>query len=149
MGGLDLGFSKLSIPLEELDTHVYVVGRTKKGKSKFLEGLLWQLIQLGQGCGVIDPHGDLANNLLKLLAFHPSGRGKRPWIEGPGNAAKIVYCEPGRSDFFTPMNVLSNSDAPYTTATNVIEAFQRTWSEELKVCAAVQKRGPSQPVAVN
>ena len=91
------------------------------GKSKFLEGLLWQLITQGQGCGLVDPHGDLANNLLKLLAFQPIGKGKRPWLSDPANAAKLLYCEPGRSDYFIPMNVLAGSDRPYTIATNVIE----------------------------
>ena len=61
--GRDLSPRKYTIPLDKLDTHVYVVGKSGTGKSKFLEGFLWQLISLGQGCGLIDPHGDLANNL--------------------------------------------------------------------------------------
>jgi hypothetical protein len=130
--GQDLGFRKFTVSLNKLDTHIYVVGQSGKGKSKFLESLLWQMVTLGQGCCVIDPHGDLANNLLKLLAFQPHGRSKRPWLEEPDNAARLVYCEPGRADYFIPMNVLyTERDHPYTVATNVIEAFQRTWSETL------------------
>jgi hypothetical protein len=120
------------VPLEKLDTHIYVVGRSGKGKSKFLEGFLWQLIGLGQGCGLIDPHGDLANNLLKLLAYQPQGEKGRPWLANPANASRFIYCEPGRGDYFVPMNVLADkADRPYTVATNVIEAFQRTWSQSL------------------
>jgi DNA helicase HerA-like ATPase len=130
--GRDLGLRKYSVPLDKLDTHLYVVGQSGKGKSKFLEGLLWQFVQLGQGCGVIDPHGDLANNLLKLLATVPQGPHKRPWLADPKNADRVIYCEPGRDDYFIPMNVLvRETERPYTIATNVIEAFQRTWSETL------------------
>jgi hypothetical protein len=39
------------LPLAAFDTHLYVVGRTKQGKSKFLQSLLHQLILQGQGCG--------------------------------------------------------------------------------------------------
>ncbi|MCI0648014.1 MAG: hypothetical protein L0332_30805 [Chloroflexi bacterium] len=131
LGPLDLGLLKWSLPLDELDTHIYVVGRSGKGKSKFLEGLLWQLINLGQGCGLIDPHGDLANHLLQLLAFQPTGREQRPWLDNPANFNRLLYCEPGRDDFFVPMNVLAGPDKPYAKASNVIEAFQRTWSHSL------------------
>jgi DNA helicase HerA-like ATPase len=130
--GRDLRISKYTVPLDNLDTHIYVVGKSGKGKSKFLEGLLWQFVQHGQGCGVIDPHGDLANNLLKLLATIPQGPAKQPWLAEPDNAARVVYCEPGRDDYFIPMNVLAGKDErPYTIASNIIEAFQRTWSETL------------------
>jgi hypothetical protein len=88
--------------LDELDTHIYAVGKTDKGKSKFLEGLLWQFITMGHDCGVIDPHGDLANNTLKLLATAPQGPSRAPWLDDPDNAEKVVYCEPGRSDIFHP-----------------------------------------------
>ncbi len=131
VGKIDLGFAKYRIPLQKLNTHMYVVGRSGKGKSKFLEGFLWQLINHGQGCGLIDPHGDLANNILKLLAFQPSGSNKQPWLANPENASKLIYCEPGHKDYFMPMNVLASSDPPYTIVSNIIEAFQRTWSQEL------------------
>jgi hypothetical protein len=111
---------------------MYVVGRSGKGKSKFLEGFLWQMINHGYGCGLVDPHGDLADNLLKLLAREPVKGTNRTWIEHGDNASRLVYVEPGRGDYFTPMNVLTDNYESYTVATNVIEAFQRTWSEELK-----------------
>jgi hypothetical protein len=130
-GGRDLGLAKYSLSLEKLNTHLYVVGRSGKGKSKFLEGFLWQLIRQGQGCGLIDPHGDLAKNLLKLLAFQPASPKREPWLANPANLERLVYCEPGHPDYFIPMNVLTNDDAPYTVVSNVIEAFQRTWSQEL------------------
>jgi len=131
VGPLDLHLWQYSLPLHKLDTHLYVVGRSGKGKSKFLEGFLWQLINLDQGCGLIDPHGDLASNLLKLLATSPNGRYPEPWLSYPKNRDKIIYVEPGREAYTIPMNVLAGPDKPYTKAMNVIEAFQRTWSQSL------------------
>lgn len=130
---LNLPHSPFSIPIKDLNTHTYVVGRSGKGKSKFLEGTLWQLIQQGQGCGLIDPHGDLAENLLRLMTFQPSAKSNQTWLSNPENASRLVYVEPGRQDFFTPMNFLKDDGQQYTLATNIIEAFQRTWSKELAV----------------
>ena len=55
-GGLILGqygpgwLLTCRLPLDEFDTHMYVVGKTKKGKSKFLEHLAYQLICQHHGC---------------------------------------------------------------------------------------------------
>lgn len=130
--GRNFGWKRFSIDVDSLTTHLYVVGRSGKGKSKFLEGFLWQLIRHGCGCGLIDPHGDLADNLIKLLTKEPIDKLNHTWIEEGDNASRLVYVEPGRHDYFTPMNVLTDNYDSYTVATNVIEAFQRTWNEELK-----------------
>ncbi len=130
--GQSWGLKRFSVDVESLSTHMYIVGRSGKGKSKFLEGFLWQLVNHGYGCGLIDPHGDLADNLLSLLTRQPID-GKKSWIDKPENIKRLVYVEPGRNDYFIPMNVLADNTDNYTLATNVIEAFQRTWSEELKV----------------
>ena len=48
--------------------HLYVIGLSGKGKSKFLERCLYQDIAAGRGCGLIDPHSLLVDDLLRLLA---------------------------------------------------------------------------------
>ena len=96
--GRNLGLNRFSVDVDSLATHMYVVGRSGKGKSKFLEGFLWQMINHGYGCGLIDPHGDLADNLLKLLTREPVNRSNRTWIEDDENASRLVYIEPGRND---------------------------------------------------
>ena len=49
-----LGLLTCRLSMEQFDTHLYVVGKTKKGKSKFLEHLATQLVTLGRGCGLLD-----------------------------------------------------------------------------------------------
>ncbi len=55
---------------KDRDTHFYIVGATRSGKTKFLEFLIWQDIIQGKGFGVIDPHGDLIENIKGLLYLY-------------------------------------------------------------------------------
>jgi len=50
-------------------THFYVVGASGSGKSKFLEFLIRQDIKKENGFGVIDPHGDLVEDIKGYLAL--------------------------------------------------------------------------------
>ncbi|MBI2038957.1 MAG: type IV secretion system DNA-binding domain-containing protein [Candidatus Niyogibacteria bacterium] len=47
--------------------HMYVVGKSGVGKSKLLELLIRQDIGQGHGVCVIDPHGDLIEEILKFI----------------------------------------------------------------------------------
>jgi DNA helicase HerA-like ATPase len=47
--------------------HLYAVGKTGTGKTTFLHNLIYQDIAAGHGVGVIDPHGDLAADLLNYI----------------------------------------------------------------------------------
>lgn len=50
--------------------HLYVVGKSGSGKSKLLELLIANDINSGRGVGVLDPHGDLVDNVLKIIPKH-------------------------------------------------------------------------------
>jgi len=104
------------LPLESFDTHMYVEGKTKKGKSKFLEHVAYQLITMEQGCGLLDPHSDLVDDLLGYLA---------PWLDYEEARLRVIYFEPGRDHYLVPFNVLKVPSEPYTVAQNVLEAFRR------------------------
>ena len=49
------------LPEEDRPTHVYVLGSSGVGKSKGMANWILENIKAGNGCGVIDPHGDLQN----------------------------------------------------------------------------------------
>jgi hypothetical protein len=119
---------KVKVPIDALDTHLYCVGMTGKGKSSYLLSLAHQLMTQRQGIGLIDPHGDLVSDLLATLASHPR---KRPWLDGERNRRRIVYLDP-RSRTPVPFNPLvARWVEPYVIAQGVIEAFKRTWPAEL------------------
>src|SRR3989339_463054 len=54
--------------------HLYIIGQTGTGKSKFIEGMAIQDIKNGEGVAVVDPHGDsieliLANIPKEMIAI--------------------------------------------------------------------------------
>ena len=72
--GLYLGMSTyrgLSRPVfmgeDDRRRHMYIIGKTGVGKSELLKQMIIQDIKEGKGIGVIDPHGDLIEDVLKLI----------------------------------------------------------------------------------
>lgn len=117
-------FPPISIPQNARSGHMYVVGKTGKGKSKFLEWCLYQDIAAGRGCGVIDPHSDLIADLLVLLY-------NTNQLANDAARDRIIYLNPADHTHVIPFNVLAVSGEPYRIAQNVIEAFHRTWPDSL------------------
>lgn len=60
-------FPSFRLSEQERATHMYMLGITGQGKSKLLEHMLLQDIRAGRGCGLLDPHTDLARDLLASL----------------------------------------------------------------------------------
>jgi len=52
---------------EERERHLYIVGKSGSGKSTFLYNLAMGDIVAGEGVAVIDPHGDLALDILDAI----------------------------------------------------------------------------------
>jgi hypothetical protein len=50
--------------------HTYIVGKSGVGKSKFIAGMAIQDILNGEGVGVLDPHGDLIDDILARIPPH-------------------------------------------------------------------------------
>src|SRR5205809_196074 len=57
------------LSLSELDrmNHMLMIGKTGMGKTRTLKNIIIQDIHTGRGVGVIDPHGDLQNELLNEI----------------------------------------------------------------------------------
>lgn len=72
--GLCLGYNmyrgnKVDVYMKDGDRrrHMYIMGKTGAGKSEFIKNLAIQDIRNGKGVAVIDPHGDLADDLLEMI----------------------------------------------------------------------------------
>lgn len=120
-------FPRFSISPKVRKFHTYVVGLTGRGKSKFLQNCLVQDIMAGRGCAVIDPHGDLAKDVLRNLASNG-------FFSKNGHTDRLIYIAPRRRDYIVPFNVLERPDPhteTYEVAQRVISAFMRTWARTL------------------
>ncbi len=82
--------------------HLYMIGQTGTGKSKFLEGLALQDMLDGKGFAFIDPHGDSAEALLGMV---PKERVEDVIYFNPGDMANPIglnlfeYDTPDQRDF--------------------------------------------------
>ncbi|EKD89340.1 MAG: hypothetical protein ACD_34C00107G0001, partial [uncultured bacterium] len=62
--------TEFGILREDRRRHLYVVGKSGSGKSKLLETLIIDDIMKGQGVCVMDPHGDLIQDIIKYIPEH-------------------------------------------------------------------------------
>ncbi|MDD5039903.1 MAG: type IV secretion system DNA-binding domain-containing protein [Patescibacteria group bacterium] len=75
----------IRIKQRDRQRHVYVIGKSGVGKSVLLSNMIIQDILNGEGVGVVDPHGDLINDILPhipreraedVIHFNPSDMGR-------------------------------------------------------------------------
>src|SRR5436189_2893021 len=97
--------------------HVYVIGKTGSGKTTLLRNMLVQHLAAGHGVGLIDPHGDLAEELLHHI---PQRR-----------ADHLCYFNPGDLDFPVGLNLLANvtRDERHLVASGIVGAFKSIWRD--------------------
>jgi hypothetical protein len=97
--------------------HLYTVGKSGAGKTTLLRNLILQDILAGRGVGVIDPHGDLASELLDHI---PSDR-----IED------VVYFNPSDTEFPIGLNLLrvGNPNSRHLIASGIVSVFKSIWAD--------------------
>jgi energy-coupling factor transporter ATP-binding protein EcfA2 len=97
--------------------HIYVIGKTGSGKTTLLRNMIIQHIEKGHGVGLIDPHGDLAEELLNDIP--------------PRRADHLLYFNPGDLEFPIAMNLLANvpPDDRHLVASGIVSAFKGIWRD--------------------
>lgn len=111
------GKSLFGIHPNDARHHCYIIGKTGSGKTTLLRNLILQHIALGHGVGLIDPHGDLAEDLLDHIP--------------PRRADDLVYFHPGDLEFPIGLNVLANvpPDERNLVASGIVGAFRSIWPD--------------------
>ncbi len=61
------GMVPIRIREEDLARHLYILGQTGTGKTTLLKSMIKDCLDNNVGFAVFDPHGDLYNDLLKIL----------------------------------------------------------------------------------
>ncbi|MEK7610945.1 MAG: type IV secretion system DNA-binding domain-containing protein [Patescibacteria group bacterium] len=78
---------RFGLKRDDRTTHFYSVGKTGAGKTTLFKNMIVQDIRNGEGVGVIDPHGDL---IEELLDFIPENRLEDVVLFDPGDTAHPV-----------------------------------------------------------
>ncbi len=97
--------------------HVYCIGQTGAGKTTLLRNLILQDIEAGRGVGIIDPHGDLAHELLDHIP--------------PSRADDLVYFNPADLEHPVGFNLLARvpQDGRPLVASSVVSVFKSIWRD--------------------
>jgi hypothetical protein len=117
-------FQQFGIKREDRRRHLYVVGKSGTGKSKMLELLIQDDIKAGHGIGVLDPHGDLVDNILRMI---PEERKK-----------DVIIFDPSDTEFPIAFNPLEKVDEKFKMQITIgfIDIFKKlfgnNWSDRLE-----------------
>jgi len=82
---------EIRIAQEALARHLYIMGQTGTGKSTLLKTMITDCLKNNEGFAVIDPHGDLFDEVQKLI---PKTKKKKLFILNPMDAEHSVALNP-------------------------------------------------------
>jgi len=134
-GRKDQNQPKLTIPLgytndgklfaftgTDAEKHVWLQGVSGSGKSWALCWIILTLLRNNRNCIVIDPHGDLAELLLKYLAY--SG-----FYDNEKAYEKLWYieCRKAKTEAAIAYNILRQPYTPYDISANFMSAVHRAF----------------------
>ena len=102
--------------------HMYVIGASGTGKSTLLLNLIIQDIQNGQGLAVLDPHGDLVDQILEFI---PKSR-----------LDDVVFFDPADEEYPMGFNIFgAHSETEKTLlASDLVGVFRRlssSWGDQM------------------
>ena len=111
------GLHPVGLSLSDRRQHLYLIGKTGSGKTTLLRNLIVQHLAAGHGVALIDPHGDLAEELLDCIPPH--------------RADDLVYFNPGDLDFPIGLNLIANvtPDDRHLVASGIVGAFKSIWRD--------------------
>ena len=97
--------------------HIYIIGKTGTGKSTLIKNMVIQDLRMNHGVGLIDPHGDLVEDILNFI---PKTR-----------TNEVVYFNPADSDFPVAINILEakGNDEKHLVASSLISVFRHLWRD--------------------
>ncbi|MBV9824735.1 MAG: DUF87 domain-containing protein [Alphaproteobacteria bacterium] len=115
------GLTSVKIPfgisVADRRRHMYVIGKSGSGKSTLIRNLCAQDSAAGGGFMLLDPHGDLAEELLDYIPPH--------------RIADVIYVDPADLSHPIGFNLLERvpSDDRPLVAASVVSTFKHLWRE--------------------
>ncbi len=108
---------KFGIQKPDRRKHMYIVGKTGTGKSTLIKNMVIQDMRAGEGVAVLDPHGQLIDELLE---FVPQNR-----------LDDVVIFNPADADYPVALNMLEMVDPKQRTlmADSLVDVFKKYFAE--------------------
>ena len=97
--------------------HIFCIGKTSTGKSTLLLNMAISDIERGKGLGLIDPHGDIAEDILHYI---PENR-----------INDVIYFNATDTEFpigFNPLHAVHPNDHNLV-ASSLISTFKKIWAD--------------------
>lgn len=109
--------SKFGIRPDDRRRHMYIIGKTGMGKSTLLENMIFSDIVSGKGIGVIDPHGDLIEAILRFTPKHRMN--------------DVVLFDPADREFPVAFNMLEAPDPNQRAliSSGLMSVFTKLWPD--------------------
>jgi len=98
--------------------HTYIIGKTGVGKSELLKEMVKQDIKAGYGVCVIDPHGDLVEDVLRYIP--------------PERAEEVIYFDPSDTQRPMGLNLLEayNEEQKHFITTSIINLMYKLYDPQ-------------------
>ena len=114
--------ARVSLSHEQRLKHIHVIGASGTGKSTLLVSMVLQAIAAGEGVAVLDPHGDLVDEILGRLPEE--------------HTADIVVFDPSDPEYSVGFNVLraSSEVEKEILASDLVAVFRRlatSWGDQM------------------
>ncbi|MEK9161150.1 MAG: type IV secretion system DNA-binding domain-containing protein [Patescibacteria group bacterium] len=108
---------KFGIKKRDRARHMYIIGKTGTGKTTLLENMAIQDILNGEGVGIVDPHGEFAEKMLK---FVPKNR-----------IQDVLYFAPHDMDWPVSFNVMEKVDSTqrHLVSSGILGVFKKIWPD--------------------
>lgn len=110
-------FVPFGIKATDRRRHIYIIGKTGMGKSTLLENMIYSDIQAGKGVAIVDPHGDLAEDVLNFVPSHRTN--------------DVVIFDPSDRDFPVAFNMLENIDSSLNSivCSGLVGIFKKIYAD--------------------
>lgn len=113
-------FRQFGIKPSDRLSHLYIVGKTGVGKTTLLENLIIQDIKKGNGCALLDPHGDMVERINSRVTSHwEIDNSKVVYLNAPDERQPYGY---------NPVRPVNTSLRPLL-ASGMLEVFKKLWNE--------------------
>ena len=98
--------------------HTYIIGKTGVGKSELLKEMIKQDIKEGYGVCVMDPHGDLVDDVIKYIP--------------PNRAEDVIYFDPSDTERPMGLNLLEakTEDQKHFITTAIINLMYKLYDPQ-------------------